>query len=100
MTMTSRHYTQDRQAREAVIQSIGYGKPVATMEVDKGHRNGPEVHTLSTTGIITIRNKRTRKVITNLIARPGQVRRFFQGQAPGYLLDLAMEHQRLGYNMA
>lgn len=98
--MQSRHLTNDRKSRMQAIEVIGYGKPVATIEVDKGHRNGPEVHTLSTTGIVTIRNKRTRKVITYLIARPGQVMRFFNGDAPQDLLDLARAHQRLGLNMA
>lgn len=98
--MTSKHLTHDRQGRMALIAKIGYGKPVASIEVDNGHKNGPEQQTLSTTGIITVRNIRTRKVVTYLIARPGQLKRFFTDAIPEYLVEIAREHQRLGYNMA
>lgn len=98
--MTSRHLTNDRRGRMDLIAKIGYGKPVASIEVDNGHRNGPEQQTLSTTGIITVRNVRSRKVVTYLIARPGQLKRFFADAIPEYLVEIAREHQQLGYNMA
>ena len=47
------------------------GNPVRTFKWDKGHPNGPELHTITDTGIIVIRNERTGKLITTLIARPG-----------------------------
>ena len=74
--MTSKHLTNDRQGRMALIAKI------------------------STTGIITVRNVRSRKVVTYLIARPGQLKRFFTDAIPEYLVEIAREHQRLGYNMA
>ena len=99
--MTSAHYTNDRERREALIQMIGYGQIIKTVEVDRGHRNGPEIHKVSTTGIITIYNKRSGKMITKLIARPNQIRRYFEnGNAPAQLLNIARDHQRMGYNEA
>ena len=97
--MNTKHYQEDRQKREALIQKIGYGKIVKSAVVDKGHPNGPEIHTISSTGIITIMNQKTHKIITRLIARPQQIRRYWEnGKAPFYLVKTAIEHQQLGYN--
>lgn len=97
--MTSAHYTMDRQERETIIQQIGYGQTIKTVEIDRGHRNGPEIHKISNTGIITIYNKKTGKMITKLIARPAQIRRYYENEeVPQNLLRLAREHQERGYN--
>ena len=102
-TMTqSRHYTEDRKAREELINKIGTGKAIATVRVDRGHRNGAELHTITTTGIIIIRNERTHKMITKLIARPGQVRRYFTEitEEVQKVINIAREHQLANYNLA
>ena len=75
--MESRHYTFERTEREEIIEKIGIGEAVATFRIDRGHINGPELHTITTTGIIIIRNERTNKMITKLIARPKQIERYF-----------------------
>ncbi len=95
---TSKHYTEDRKAREEQIRAIGYGKVVKTVVIDKGHRNGPEVHMVSTTGIVTIFNYRTGKLVTRLIARPAQIRRYWEdGKAPKEIVEIAIEHAKRGY---
>lgn len=100
--MTSRHYTNDRQKREEIIKKIGYGKIIKSVVIDRGHKNGPEIHNLSDTGIITIQNQRTKKMITKLIARPGQIKRYYKENEiiPIGLLNLAREHQKLALNFA
>lgn len=91
--MTSKHYTNDRAEREKVIEMIGYGAIVAEFVVDRGHKNGAEVHKISTTGIITIYNQRSGKLITKLIARPGQIRRYYpNGNAPKNLIKKAIDN--------
>ena len=91
--MTSKHYTNDRIEREKIIEMIGYGTIVAEFTVDRGHKNGPEIHKISDTGIITIYNKRTHKLITKLIARPGQIRRYYKnGNAPENLIKKAIDN--------
>jgi len=98
--MTSKHYTKDRQIREAIIRQIGLGEEVITKEVDRGHPNGAELHTVTTTGIIIIRNKRTNKMITKLIARPSQIGRYFDTETKEVreLKRIAQMHKELGYN--
>ena len=91
--MTSKHYTNDRAEREKVIEMIGYGTIVAEFVVDRGHKNGAEVHKISTTGIITIYNQRSGRLITKLIARPGQIRRYYpNGNAPKNLIKKAIDN--------
>ena len=99
--MTSKHWTEDRQERENLIKTIGLGTEVATFMVDKGHRNGPELHTITTTGIIIVRNARTKKMVTKLIARPNQIRRYFDEitEEVERVITVARKHQQKGYNM-
>lgn len=97
--MTSKHYTQDRIIREQHIKEIGYGTPVASFIVDRGHKNGPEIHEITSTGIINIYNERTKKLVTKLIARPAQIKRYFtNGTAPSYLINIARANTKLAYN--
>ena len=95
--MTSRHYNRDRVAREKLIKKIGLGKEIATFTVDKGHPMGAELHTITSTGIIIIRNQKTNKMVTKLIARPNQIKRY--GIEDKKVIEIARKHQSLGYNM-
>ena len=97
--MTSLHFTRDRQDRETLIKEIGSGKVVKRVVVDRGHRNGPEIHEVTDNAIVNIYNQRTRKLITKLIARPNQIRRYYEeGKAPKEILNKAYEHMKKGYN--
>ena len=99
--MTSKHYNRDRIRREKLIQEIGLGKAIATVEIDRGHKDGAELHTITTTGIIIIRNAKTKKLVTKLIARPNQIRRYGlkETEVIKKAIAVAMIHQKLGYNM-
>lgn len=44
--------------------------------VDKGHKNGKEVHVIYNNGIIKVYNANTHKYITILIAREAQIERY------------------------
>ena len=44
--------------------------------VNKGHKNGDEIHVIYNNGIVKIYNARTRKFITVLIARVPQIERY------------------------
>jgi hypothetical protein len=94
----SRHYRKDRQYRESIIRTIGDGHIVKVVILDRGHQHGAEVHKVSDTGIISIYNLNSGKLITKLIARPGQIKRYFDGDAPVELLAIARHHQNMGYN--
>ena len=51
-------------------------KVVKIAVVNKGHKNGNEIHVILNNGIIKVYNARTRKFITVLIARVPQVERY------------------------
>jgi len=99
--MYSKHYIRDRVAREQLIRKIGIGTEVATIYVDRNHPAGPELHTVTTTGIIIIRNANTHKVVTKLIARPNQIRRYFEKMTPEIqkIVNIAYKHQQMHYNI-
>lgn len=99
--MTSKHWREDRVGRNALIQMIGEGEKIDSFRVDRGHRNGAEIHTITTNAIIIITNERTGKMITKLIARQGQVKRYYEREGkeiPKELLEKAKENERKGYN--
>lgn len=98
--MESRHYTNERTEREEIIKKIGVGVAVASFRIDRGHRNGPEIHTITSNAIIIIRNERTNKMITKLIARPKQIERYFDEKTETVikLMKIAKLHQMEGYN--
>ena len=100
--MDSRHYSKDRNTRDMIINAIGLGNAIKAREVDKGHPKGPEIHVLSDTGIITIYNKYTKKMATRLIARPGQIERFYKDKkdVPMELIMKAIKYKELGWNEA
>ena len=51
-------------------------KVVKIAVVNKGHKNGNEIHVIYNNGIIKVYNARTRKFITVLIARVPQIERY------------------------
>ena len=99
---TSRHYEQERKSREALIRKIGTGTEFATFTIDKGHKNGPELHIITTTAIIIIKNERTDKTITKIIARPGQIKRYFSNitEEVQKIINIAKEHDKKKYYFA
>ena len=103
--MDTMHYKNDKNiaVRTMVIEKyIGFGRDIFSAEVDRGHRNGTEIHVVTDTAIIKIYNTRTRKHVTDLIARPNQIRRVYNAKGqnpPRWLLDVAYENQNRGFNM-
>ena len=51
-------------------------KVIRIAVVNKGHKNGNEIHLVYNNGIVKVYNARTRKFITVLIARVPQIERY------------------------
>lgn len=101
--MVSNHYSKHRYKRQKLIDKYinGDGKIIDNFVVDKGHKNGLEIHSITENGLIIIRNKETNKLVTKLIAKPQQIQRYYNDsnkQPPKWLLELAEWHRSLGYN--
>lgn len=96
--MTSKHWREDRQRRSHIIAQIGMGQIIKEVTVDRGHKNGPEVHKVTSTGLVLVYNKRTEIMVTILIARPNQIKRYFdENEVPQEVINLAIEHTKAGY---
>lgn len=99
--MTSNHYKMDRQERENLIKNvIGIGSVIKTVKWNKGHENGAEIHKITNTGIVIIYNANSGKMITKLVARPGQIRRYYKENenVPKEVIEKAIYHTKKGYN--
>ena len=69
----SEHYKEKRCTRESLISDvIGEGNVIDSFFVNRGHKDGPEIHSITDTGIILIHNQKSGKMVTKLIARPGR----------------------------
>jgi hypothetical protein len=106
MSNVSKHYKSKRDRREKLIHEHIHddGNIIDGFIVDKGHKNGAEVHSITDNGIIIIENYHTGKLITKLIARPHQIIRYYESTGrqppPEYeqILYLAEWHKSLNYN--
>ena len=101
--MTSVHYNKERYERQKLIETQinGDGNVIDSFVVDRGHRDGAEIHSITDTGLIIIHNKSSGKLVTKLVARPQQIKRYYKDldkQPPEWLLLLARKHNELGYN--
>ena len=72
-------------------------KVVKIAVVNKGHKNGNEIHIIYNNGIIKIYNERTCKFITVLIARVPQIERYNVKVTKAMRKKINM-HIKQGYN--
>ena len=86
------HY-QEKNDRIAAYQGLKSGTLIASFLINKDHENGLEVHNIYSNRIIKIYNNRTKKPITLLYARNGQLERYFKN-TPLHLFDEFIQ----GYN--
>lgn len=101
--MVSNHYKKQRYKREKFINKCcnGDGKIIDEFVVDKEHKNGLERHCVTDTGMIIIYNAHSGVLVSKLIARPQQIKRYYVGtdrEPPASLLRLAEWHHSMGYN--
>ena len=102
----SKHYQNDRIDREDFIKKHlgGDGYIVDGFIVDRHHKDGLEVHSLTDKGVFIIHNLASGKLCTKLLARPNQIIRFYEStgreKPPEYedILRLARLHKKLGYH--
>lgn len=90
------HCHYERRARILrIAKTIGFGEVVRQCLVDTGHPAGREVHVLTSTAVILVFNEHTGRLVTALIARPGQVERYYEPfgeEVPFELMELAYDH--------
>lgn len=99
-TAATRHIFEREYRRD--ISVVGEGRPCAGFVVDKNHPNGLEEHIVYSNALVVIRNHHTKKLITILVARPAQIKRYYNALgfvAPSRIVELAFKHQQMGLNV-
>lgn len=71
-------HIQERTERLNVVSDLGTYNIVNSFKCDKGHPNGAEIHIITDNGLIVILNYNTYKLVTILIARPQQIKRYYE----------------------
>lgn len=99
----SSHYKNKRYKRENLIKKYihGDGKVIDSFIIDRNHIKGLERHEITENGIILIYNAESNLLVSKLIARPQQIKRYYENtgrEPPYYLMYLAKWHEDLGYN--
>lgn len=94
------HISNDRLNR---IEECTKGSDVVVDRfiVDKGHKNGAEIHKVYSDSIIKVHNLNTLKLITILFARPAQIKRYYKAfdeQTPESLIKGARLNSHLKRN--
>ena len=99
---TSIHFSIERGERAKVLEELK--APILSVNgklcifiVDKGHKNGAEIHVITENGVINIYNCYSKKYVTGLIARPGQLMRYGV-VIPESVLEKARVHVSMHYN--
>lgn len=99
------HFSDDRKERHNnIVSHIGEGTYICTFLCDTNHPNGNELHSIFDNGIILVQNERTKKIVTELIARPNQIRRYWtidNKNFPAkyeYILNKCRIHEQKRYN--
>ena len=99
----SNHYKHKRYRREKFINKYLYGdgNVIDSFVIDKGHKDGLERHDITDTGLIIVYNLESGKLVTKLIARSNQIKRYYYDvdkEPPPSLLRLAEWHESMRYN--
>jgi hypothetical protein len=89
-------HCKEHYARLNTVHAIGELKTYASFIVDTRHPQGCELHTICTNGVIVIANLWKAEIVTFLIARPNQIKRY--GIEDFDLIRLCLEHVRAGLN--
>lgn len=99
------HFSYERKVRrELIFNKLGQGIEVASFVVDKGHINGFERHIIYNNGVILVVNESTKKVVTIMVARVGNIVRYWKDMGRRiprnleYLISVARVNEMKGYN--
>ena len=90
----------NRSKRLQIAERLIYeesAKVIKIAVVNKGHKNGNEIHLVYNNGVVKIYNENTRKFITVLIARVPQIERY-KIKVTKTMRNKIKSHIKQGYN--
>ena len=107
VTSSTYHASSERMARMDAAMRLDEGSHVDNIfVVDKGHRDGLELHVVTSRGIIYVLNKEKFEknincLVTVLIGRPNQVARLYRAcglYAPNMIIQHCIRNKAKGRN--
>ena len=93
-------HAANRSKRLQIAERLIYeesAKVIKIAVVNKGHKNGNEIHLVYNNGIVKVYNQNTRKFITVLIARVPQIERY-KIKVTRTMRNKIKSHIKQGYN--
>ena len=90
----------NRSKRLQIAERLIYEESAKVLKiavVNKGHKNGNEIHLVYNNGVVKIYNENTRKFITVLIARVPQIERY-KIKVTKTMRNKIKSHVKQGYN--
>ena len=93
-------HAANRSKRLQIAERLIYeesAKVIKIAVVNKGHKNGNEIHLVYNNGVVKVYNENTRKFITVLIARVPQVERY-KIKVTKTMKNKIKSHIKRGYN--
>lgn len=104
LNISTTSHSYDRMKRVALAMKLmaeDRAYVVAMFSVDKGHRNGNEIHIVYSNGMIVIVNEQTERLITVLFGRSKQIERYFIATNTTVsinVLKMGIRNEKMGYN--
>ena len=93
-------HAANRSKRLQIAERLIYeesAKVIKIAVVNKGHKNGNEIHLVYNNGVVKVYNENTRKFITVLIARVPQIERY-KIKVTRTMRNKIKSHIKQGYN--
>lgn len=93
MTLTSRHYTDERQEREKAILKIGLGDVIhAEVHFDKS-RNRSYRYEITSTAILIVKALDRDLIVTKYPARPSRIKKYWTEESAARQNVLAKSYE-------
>ena len=100
------HIKNERIERNTLIKyCIKDGILLTSFIVDENDNRGRLIHNIMSNGVIIIQNERTKRIVTQYVARSGQIVRYWKLRGMNIpmqyrgLLNIARHHEEMGYNL-
>lgn len=92
----SKHYINDRQERQNLINTIGIGKVIHTEIAFDEKRGRTFKYEITSNAVLIVKDRHKDFVITQMVARPSRIKKYWSN-APQEIIQISIEHTRKGY---
>lgn len=102
----TKHIAYDRIERNTMIRyCLKEGNLMTSFIIDENDSRGRLIHNIMDNGVVIIQNERTKRIVTQYVARRGQITKYWRERGmsvpPKYnrLLEVVRHNEEMGYNL-